>query len=89
MTWRNRAACRPNANGFNPLVHEPNVIVAEAFFEPASDHAREMAKRLCRRCPVTSVCLEEALDAGLDYGIWGGLEEQDRRRLKRRGAVRG
>lgn len=43
------------------------------------------ARRICRRCPVARECLEYALEADevLD-GIWGGLSEPQRRKLRRK-----
>lgn len=41
------------------------------------------AKAECRRCPVVSDCLGLALANGLTYGVWGGLDEKERRALKK------
>jgi hypothetical protein len=46
----------------------------------------EQAKTVCRRCPSMEPCLQWALETGQDAGIWGGLAEDERRRLKRRAA---
>lgn len=55
----------------------------EAFF-PLGSSGGKTAKRVCRRCPVRALCLTWAMDAGMDHGIWGGLNEDERRELKRR-----
>lgn len=72
--WRNRAACRRE---------DP-----EVFFPlgsgPASDFDRATAKRICLGCPVRTECLEFALAHGLGHGIFGGLDEHERRNLKHR-----
>lgn len=49
--------------------------------ERSIDAAR--AKAICRSCPVRFECLEASLDPTLPelYGIWGGLDESDRRRI--------
>ena len=39
---------------------------------------------ICRGCPVRSACLEWAIQTGADFGIWGGLAEDERRALQRR-----
>lgn len=41
------------------------------------------AKAVCAGCPVRAACLAYALDSGQDYGIWGGLTEDERRALRR------
>ena len=42
------------------------------------------AKAVCRTCKVIDACLKCALDTNQDYGVWGGLSEDERRALKRR-----
>lgn len=42
------------------------------------------AKRVCMRCPVKAECLAEALDNRIQWGVWGGLTERERRALLRR-----
>lgn len=41
------------------------------------------AKDVCRGCEVRSECLAFALDTGEKFGVWGGLSERERRRLRR------
>ncbi|ABK52231.1 transcription factor WhiB [Acidothermus cellulolyticus 11B] len=55
----------------------------EAFFPEKGGSTRE-AKRICASCPVRIECLEYALAHDERFGIWGGLSERERRRLKRR-----
>ena len=43
----------------------------------------EQARQVCRSCPVSTACLEWALQAGVEYGVWGGLSEEERRPLRR------
>jgi WhiB family transcriptional regulator, redox-sensing transcriptional regulator len=54
----------------------------EAFFPEKGGSTRE-AKRICVGCEVKSECLEYALAHDERFGIWGGLSERERRRLKR------
>jgi WhiB family redox-sensing transcriptional regulator len=42
------------------------------------------AKVVCMGCPVRTECLAEALDNRIDFGIWGGMTERERRALLRR-----
>ena len=54
----------------------------EAFFPEKGGSTRE-AKRICVGCDVKGDCLEYALGQDERFGIWGGLSERERRRLKR------
>ena len=60
----------------------------EAFFPDKGGSTRE-AKRVCAGCPVRAECLEFALASDERFGIWGGLSERERRRvrLQRRGSL--
>lgn len=55
----------------------------EAFFPEKGGSTRE-AKRICVGCDVKQECLEYALMQDERFGIWGGLSERERRRLKRK-----
>ncbi len=55
----------------------------EAFFPEKGGSTRE-AKKICVGCEVKGECLEYALEHDERFGIWGGLSERERRRLKRR-----
>lgn len=54
----------------------------EAFFPEKGGSTRE-AKRVCQSCTVRTECLEYALAHDERFGIWGGLSERERRKLKR------
>ena len=55
----------------------------EAFFPEKGGSTRE-AKKICTGCEVKAECLEYALSNDERFGIWGGLSERERRRLRRR-----
>lgn len=55
----------------------------EAFFPEKGGSTRD-AKRICGTCDVRSECLEYALQNDERFGIWGGLSERERRKIKRR-----
>ena len=55
----------------------------EAFFPEKGGSTRD-AKRICSSCYVRGECLEYALNNDERFGIWGGLSERERRKLKRR-----
>jgi WhiB family transcriptional regulator, redox-sensing transcriptional regulator len=42
------------------------------------------AKQLCSGCPVRTECLAEALDNQIEWGVWGGMTERERRALLKR-----
>ena len=69
LRWQDRALCAQT---------DP-----EAFFPEKGGSTRE-AKRICTTCSVRDECLEYALGHDERFGIWGGLSERERRRLKRR-----
>ena len=54
----------------------------EAFFPEKGGSTRE-AKRICESCEVRAECLEYALANDERFGIWGGLSERERRKLRR------
>lgn len=76
MDWRHRAICRDEDDElFFPVGNSGPALLQIAE-----------AKTVCRRCPVVSDCLADALDRGIDFGVWGGMSEDERRALKRRNA---
>jgi WhiB family redox-sensing transcriptional regulator len=66
--WQSRANCM----GVDP----------ELFFPERGSSTRE-AKEVCRGCVVREDCLEYALANGEKFGIWGGMSERERRRVRR------
>jgi WhiB family redox-sensing transcriptional regulator len=69
LGWQERALCAQT---------DP-----EAFFPEKGGSTRE-AKKVCTSCEVRSECLDYALANDERFGIWGGLSERERRKLKRR-----
>ena len=57
----------------------------DLFFPERGASTRE-AKEVCKGCEVRGQCLEYALANGEKFGIWGGLSERERRRLRRQRA---
>ncbi len=58
-------------------------VEPDLFFPERGASTRE-AKEVCRGCVVQEDCLEYALANGEKFGIWGGLSERERRRIRRR-----
>ncbi len=54
----------------------------DALFVPGAE--QNAAKRICRGCPVRYECLADALDNRIEFGVWGGMTERERRALLRR-----
>lgn len=71
----------------NALAWQTDALCAqtdpEAFFPEKGGSTRD-AKRICTTCDVKAQCLEYALQNDERFGIWGGLSERERRKLKRR-----
>lgn len=80
-SWRSQALCRDTS--------------VEVFFAPERERSRERAKReakaraICRHCPVLTECRAFALGAEEAHGIWGGLSEDERERLRATNRVGG
>ena len=70
--WRAKAACRDK----DPELFFPVGNTGAAYQQI------EEAKAVCRTCKVIDACLKCALDTNQDYGVWGGLSEDERRALK-------
>lgn len=72
--WQHRAACRgPHAAVFFP---------PPRFERKAEKQAREVrAKEICADCAVSEACLGYAMQIKEPHGIWGGLNEAERRAL--------
>jgi WhiB family redox-sensing transcriptional regulator len=66
--WPSLAACRTG---------DPDAL----FVQGAEQN---VAKRICRGCPVRYECLADALDNRIEFGVWGGMTERERRALLRR-----
>ncbi|MEC3975048.1 WhiB family transcriptional regulator [Amycolatopsis sp. H20-H5] len=67
-SWRIDASCRDT---------DP-----DGLFVRGAEQNR--AKAVCQGCPVRTECLAEALDGRINFGIWGGMTERERRALLRR-----
>lgn len=79
--WQFEAACRGE---------DAALFFAPNYFERREEKAGREAKAkvFCTRCPVKSECLEYALRIREPHGIWGGLNEIERRALLRERTLR-
>ncbi|ASU81889.1 WhiB family transcriptional regulator [Nocardiopsis gilva YIM 90087] len=66
--WSTRAICRET---------DPDALFVQGA-------AQNRAKLICRGCPVRAECLADALDNRIEFGVWGGMTERERRALLRR-----
>jgi WhiB family transcriptional regulator, redox-sensing transcriptional regulator len=57
------------------------------LFFPERGASTKEAKQVCQGCVVREDCLEYALANGEKFGIWGGLSERERRRIRRQRAL--
>jgi WhiB family redox-sensing transcriptional regulator len=75
-SWRDQAACRGE---------DATWFFAPGYFERRDEKdARERkAKAVCARCPASEDCLEYALRIRENHGVWGGLNEMERRAVLR------
>lgn len=71
-SWQNLANCL----GVDP----------DLFFPERGASTKE-AKAVCQGCTVREDCLQYALANGEKFGIWGGLSERERRRIRRQRAL--
>ena len=70
--WREQAACRRT---------DPDLFFPAGQTGIALDQI-EAAKAVCRSCPVQRACLRFALETNQEAGIWGGLDEDERRKVR-------
>jgi WhiB family redox-sensing transcriptional regulator len=68
LAWQDQANCK----GAN----------ADLFF-PERGASTRAAKAICKECLVRSECLDFAITTGEKFGIWGGMSERERRRVRR------
>lgn len=66
--WSARASCRTT---------DPDALFVQGA-------AQNRAKALCLGCVVRTECLADALDHQVEFGVWGGMTERERRALLRR-----
>lgn len=75
----------PGGHDVYPCIDDPDIFFSPNHFERKVEKiARESAARqICRSCFAQEICLEYALDTKQKLGIWGGLNEHERKRLSR------
>jgi WhiB family redox-sensing transcriptional regulator len=73
MEWLERALC---------IDEDPELFFPVGTTGPAIPQIAA-AKQVCLRCPVRVTCLDWALDTSQDAGVWGGLDEEERRTIRR------
>ena len=65
--WASRGACRTS---------DPDTLFVQGA-------AQNRAKAVCMGCPVRTECLADALDNRVEFGVWGGMTERERRAVLR------
>jgi WhiB family redox-sensing transcriptional regulator len=66
--WAARGACRTT---------DPDTLFVQGA-------AQNRVKAVCMGCPVRTECLADSLDNRVEFGVWGGMTERERRALLRR-----
>lgn len=66
--WAALGACRDD---------DPDALFVQGALQ-------NQAKKRCLGCPVRTECLADALDNRVEFGVWGGMTERERRALLRR-----
>ena len=66
--WTTSASCRTS---------DPDALFVQGA-------AQNRAKAICLACPVRTECLADSLDNRIEFGVWGGMTERERRALLRR-----
>lgn len=75
-SWQDEAACQ---------AHPVRLFFGVDGERPAEREARERrAKAVCEGCPVQGVCREHALTQPENFGVWGGMNEDERTSERRR-----
>ena len=72
LSWQDYANCRG--------------ADADLFF-PERGASTRKAKAICNACQVKAECLEFAIQQSEKFGIWGGLSERERRRIRKERAL--
>jgi WhiB family redox-sensing transcriptional regulator len=74
--WQFDAACRGE---------DSSLFFAPSYFERREEKAarEHRAKAFCAVCPVRETCLEFAMRVREPHGVWGGMNEHERRQLRR------
>jgi WhiB family redox-sensing transcriptional regulator len=72
MTWNDEWAADATCQKSRP---------DELFVRGAEQHK---ARVVCSTCPVRAECLAEALDNRIEWGVWGGMTERERRAVLRK-----
>jgi WhiB family redox-sensing transcriptional regulator len=77
LTWQSRANCRD---------HATEVFFPDRDGRTGLRQREEAAKRICRECPVLSVCREHALRLPECHGVWGAMTAAERYKVRSAGS---
>ena len=71
-SWQDKALCKTNGV-------DVTVFFNDDMLRGPEKQARESAaKKICTACPIKTECLEHALTVPENFGVWGGLTEEER-----------
>lgn len=78
--WQYQGECRK---------HDPEIFFLDTHLRGSAKQKKiAAAKKICGPCPVKNDCLEHALNTPENYGVWGGLSEEEREILIRRRGIK-
>lgn len=82
VLWLELQKAIDEAPSVTPCTNFPDLFFGDSAIGAAQADTR-MARELCQQCPITNACLTYALEAKEEWGVWGGLSTQERKRLRK------
>lgn len=80
--WQELQVAIDNAPTVVPCTNFPDAFFGDSAAGAAMSDIR-MAKQMCNLCPIRRECATYAIEADEEWGVWGGLSAQERKRYKR------
>lgn len=75
FSWHKHAACLDSSS---------DLFFMEIENAATNKQRIKEAKEICEVCPVRNACLQQAIDNGEGFGVWGGMTSRERAKVRRR-----